>query len=1625
MASKKFSEFPLGNNNNPLELVGLQNGVNVRTGLVRPVLKDANGMIVVSGVTTDELITNNIKSASGDKLEFEPATSPGTQYEVIHSGNINGFIPTPVVDHGALTGLADNDHPQYALVTDVSSTYIPLSQKGANSGVAPLDATGHIPSEYISIGGFNFISGWDASGGQLPTGASSGDLYSITVEGVLNVIPPDSSTGTPEPTTCPVGANISYSASKGFWYLYTASTAANDLRYLKLSGGTLTGALIVPAGASGSQVRRASETDTLLAAKAPLVSPALTGTPTAPTATLGSNNTQIATTAYVAASISNAGGGDVTGPASSAINQVALFADDSGKLIKTGNVLGNSAYATTQTTQSDATAGRVLLVGAGGLLGYAPTVTDANAVVVTSYGRVIAGSTGIPIAEGGSLHTIMESSSSGSQRYESDVTERVFTRTKFGSVWEPWNELARVESQTFTGIPRAPTAVVGNNSTQIATTAFVLANQSPVGGDGDVVGPASSVDNYLPQWNGVTGKLLKGGIPVSTFATPADLVDFTTKTYVDNADNLKANIASPTFTGIPAAPTAAQGNNTTQLATTAYVFAGLAGKANLNSPVLTGTPTAPTATLGTNTTQIATTAFVAASVANAGGGDVSGPANSTVNFLPQYADNTGKLLKAGVDIATLATVDDLANISLTPGPKGDKGDTGDTGVKGDKGDTGDTGATGAAGEQGIQGEAGPQGIQGIQGEKGDTGDQGIQGIKGDQGIQGEQGPIGLTGPAGSDGLDGLDGAKGDTGDTGPQGIQGNEGPQGIQGEQGIQGVKGDKGDTGEDGMATVIIGSFGATKTPNDLPTNGFIPADWDAPGVPITDLQILEGQSIIYQGAAGVDYNAGDMYVFLTTAANPTGWVNAGNIQGPKGDTGNTGATGAKGDKGDQGDVGPQGIQGEQGIQGVKGDKGDTGDAGLDGNDGADGAQGIQGEQGPKGDIGATGPKGDTGDTGAKGDTGDTGAKGDVGDTGPQGIQGPAGADGVDGAKGDTGLTGDTGPQGIQGPIGLTGPQGDVGDTGPKGDKGDKGDVGDTGLTGDTGPQGEQGIQGIQGIQGEQGLKGDKGDQGDVGPQGIQGIQGEQGEQGIQGPEGPTDPSLATIAYVDQQDALKANINSPTFTGTPAAPTATQGVSTTQLATTAFVTTGLANKANLASPALTGVPTAPTATGEVSNTQIATTAFAHLIGASYTSNKANINSPAFTGTPTAPTATVGTNTTQIATTAFVQANKGSQGDVVGPATSSLNYLPQWADTTGKLLKNGVDVSTLALVSSVTPKADKTYVDSQDNLKANISSPTFTGIPSAPTATQGISSTQLATTAFVTIGLANKASLSSPAFTGTASFEGGISVATKGVGGIELGRTDGTAGTAYIDFHSGATVTDHDGRLSVTGGNGSSAGGNMVVSAASFTVPAPPANDNTNKAATTAFVQTNKGISANQPVLNGKVTINMTTGTNTTYTTGQLELTNNSNGGDVSIGFHRGGSTACQVRHSGDGLLISGNTATAACTVASYGNIVGYSDIRLKKNIEKIDGALDKVCALNGYTFERTNATVEGRRDTGVIAQEVYEQHPEAITIDNEGFMAVSYGNMAGLFIEAIKALKTQVNELKAEIEELKNGASK
>jgi hypothetical protein len=121
----------------------------------------------------------------------------------------------------------------------------------------------------------------------------------------------------------------------------------------------------------------------------------------------------------------------------------------------------------------------------------------------------------------------------------------------------------------------------------------------------------------------------------------------------------KADIANPTFTGVPSAPTASAGTNSTQLATTAYADSAITAERtatatltnkSLTSPSLTGTPTAPTAAVNTNTTQVATTAFVTAQIADDAPTKTGGGASGTcsINVTGNAATATTDSLHFGV-----------------------------------------------------------------------------------------------------------------------------------------------------------------------------------------------------------------------------------------------------------------------------------------------------------------------------------------------------------------------------------------------------------------------------------------------------------------------------------------------------------------------------------------------------------------------------------------------------------------------------------------------------------------------------------------------------------------------------------------------------------------------------------------------------------------------------------------------------------------------------------------------------------------------------------------------------------------------------------------------------------------
>ena len=147
--------------------------------------------------------------------------------------------------------------------------------------------------------------------------------------------------------------------------------------------------------------------------------------------------------------------------------------------------------------------------------------------------------------------------------------------------------------------------------------------------------------------------------------------------------------------------------------------------------------------------------------------------------------------------------------------------------------------------------------------------------------------------------------------------------------------------------------------------------------------------------------------------------------------------------------------------------------------------------------------------------------------------------------------------------------------------------------------------------------------------------------------------------------------------------------------------------------------------------------------------------------------------------------------------------------------------------------------------------------------------------------------------------------------------------------------------------------------------------------------------------------------------------TNNGTGGSMAGGhmvvWCQNGSPKCALGNS----------------IWTSGNVTAYSDARVKTNIEVIPDALDKVSSLNGYTFDRTDVTYDEHgipetpvRQTGVIAQELLDVLPEAVTggpteDDPEGHYSVAYGNLVGLLIEAVKEERSKREALEDRLDRL------
>ena len=295
-------------------------------------------------------------------------------------------------------------------------------------------------------------------------------------------------------------------------------------------------------------------------------------------------------------------------------------------------------------------------------------------------------------------------------------------------------------------------------------------------------------------------------------------------------------------------------------------------------------------------------------------------------------------------------------------------------------------------------------------------------------------------------------------------------------------------------------------------------------------------------------------------------------------------------------------------------------------------------------------------------------------------------------------------------------------------------------------------------------------------------------GDVGLGSVDNTTDLNKAVSTATQTALNLKANLASPTFTGTVTLPTGTVTAgmildgtiidadinASAEIAQSKIsgLGTALGLKAPLADPTFTGTVNGVTKShvglGNVDNTSDAnkpvstatqTALDLKLASATAATTYAPLASPALTGVPTAPTAAAATNTTQVATTAYV---RGEVAALVNSAGATLDTLGEIATALG----NDANLST-TLTNAIA-------------LKAPLASPTFTGTVSGITKSMvGLGSVDntadsakpvsTATQTALDLKLASAtaattyAPLNAPTFTGTVS---GITSTMVGLGNV-------------------------------------------------------------------------------------------------------------------------------------------------------------------------------------------------------------------------------------------------------------------
>ncbi|EIJ34134.1 tail fiber domain-containing protein [Thiothrix nivea] len=122
--------------------------------------------------------------------------------------------------------------------------------------------------------------------------------------------------------------------------------------------------------------------------------------------------------------------------------------------------------------------------------------------------------------------------------------------------------------------------------------------------------------------------------------------------------------------------------------------------------------------------------------------------------------------------------------------------------------------------------------------------------------------------------------------------------------------------------------------------------------------------------------------------------------------------------------------------------------------------------------------------------------------------------------------------------------------------------------------------------------------------------------------------------------------------------------------------------------------------------------------------------------------------------------------------------------------------------------------------------------------------------------------------------------------------------------------------------------------------------------------------------------------------------------------------------------LAAGSTGNYVCRTPdgtiTHGGSCSTSDVRLKKDIQVVEGALDKVSQLQGVTYTWKDEARGTRTELGLIAQEVEKVIPEVVDTSNDemGTKSIRYENLVALLIEGMKEQQQRIEALEKQLKQ-------